>query len=63
MGLQIYHKQWSLNIKRVLGCAVCVYVYLTLKKIFMRSIYMTKYHWNVKPDNVMKQIMMIVYPL
>lgn len=53
--------------KSVLGCAVCVYVYLTLikkKKIFMRSIYTTKYHWNVKPDNViMMQIMMIVYPL
>ena len=30
----------------------------------MRSIYTTKYHWNVKPDNViMMQIMMIVYPL
>lgn len=48
-------------------CLVVLYMYMSVwrwktKKIFMRSIYMTKYHWNVKPDNVMMQIMMIVFP-
>lgn len=44
-------------------CCMCIYVCLTLEKIFMKSIYTTKYHWNVKPDNVSMQILMIVYPL
>lgn len=36
-------------------CLVVLYVYVSIdngKKIFMRSIYMTQYHWNVKPDDV-----------
>lgn len=45
-------------------CCMCICLFdVEKKKIFMRSIYTTKYHWNVKPDNVMMQIMMIVYPL
>lgn len=50
--------------KNIMKCAwlYCMYMCVVDVKLFMKSIYTTKYHWNVKPDSMML-IAMSVHPL